>query len=110
MKITDERLIEILNNNNNIITLSDDSGKIDISVISPEPKDNIYNIEVLVQDINFEESYLLLEVDTTNYNEKFVDVHKSLPDDMGILIKLQVGEDLEEFNETNMWRSLYYNK
>lgn len=101
MEITDERLIEILNNNNNIITLSDDSGKIDISVISPEPKDNIYNIEVLVQDINFEESYLLLEVDITHYDEEFSD---------GILIKLQVGEDLEEFNETNMWRSLYYNK
>lgn len=55
-------------------------------------------------------SNLFLEVDISNYDEKFSDVNKYEVEDMGITIEIRNHEVLEELNEVNIWKSLYYNK
>lgn len=110
MKITNERLIEILRDNFIILMLNDNFSRIDFEIIS-EFDSGMYNVDALAYDkVGDMTTNFNLEVDTILYDEKFADVNKYEVEDMGILIQLQVDTNYEELNEINLWKALYYNK
>lgn len=108
MEITSEKLIEILKENFEIITLEDDIN-VQFEVMSAS-YDNNFDVELLASNGPHCMSNLSLYVDASNYDEKFADVDKYEVPDMGIIIEIQNGEELEDFNEINIWKNLFFNK
>ena len=108
MEITNEKLIEILEENFEILMLKDYIN-VQLEVMS-DPTDNIYWVELLASNGEHCMSNLSLSVDASTYDEKFEDVNKYEVEDMGIIIEIQDDEKLEDFNSINIWKNLFFNK
>jgi hypothetical protein len=109
MKLENENIIDILKENFEFLGLQD-FFDLRFEIIERYGSDkNCCDVELLV-NTGSHTSHLSLEVDTSNYDEKFADVNQYEVEDMGISIEIRNNEELEELNETNMWRNLFFNK
>ena len=108
MEITSERLIEILEENFEIFMLKDDINvRLEVMSIS---HDNKCVVELSTSNGSNCVSNLSLYVDASNYDEKFAQADKYEVPDMGIIIEIHNDEILEDFDEINIWKNLFFNK
>jgi hypothetical protein len=110
MKLENENIIDILKENFEFLGLQDFFG-LQFEIIERYGSDkNCCDVKLSVDNGCGDKSNLFLEVDTSNYDEKFADVNKYEVEDMGISIEIRNNEELEELNESNIWRELFFNK
>ena len=110
MKITKEKLIEILKENLYISEIIDDF--LDITFDEPREIDtDVYSITMFIELPDLYESNIVFEVDTKNYDEKFADIDEYEIEDMGIVINMfdNCGDGIE-LNLENIWKYLFFNK
>ena len=109
MKITNEKLIEILKENWYISdVLQYPALEVTFNVIEEQDED-IFVVQMLVtngdniSDIHF-------KVNTKGYDEKFSDVDEYEVDDMGVGIEIYEPEHDFEFDLETIWKLLFFNK
>lgn len=116
MEITQDKVAEIIKNNFYISELYDYFGEDNITLDFLDGGlqimyKNTHNVDVCVKNAD-SQSIVPLQIDTTNYDEKFSDVEQYEVEDMGVKIVIfpYNGEIAEELNETNIWKYLYFHK
>ena len=109
MKLENEKIIDILKDNFEFLGLQD-FFDLQFEIINRYGSDkDCCDVELFVKN-GVDTSNLSLEVDISNYDEKFADANKYEVEDMGITIEIRNNEELDELNESNMWRNLFFNK